>query len=182
MEPQTAPPSLPPPVGAGKAPTAFGSYCPVPIRPPLARPWHWPFRAWADTLLRHPVELLAVATVIVLLIGASLLFWTEHGASPAQSPSGQITIKTWWDAMWLCVTSATTDSYGDVAPVTVGGRVVSIVIAFLGIILVGSFTAAITSYIIREPSADSAAMDELRRRLERIEVLLLEQRNQSNTP
>ncbi len=173
MQGQTTLPNTP---DLKSTPTVFGTYCPLPKRPPLSHVLHWPFRAWADNLLRRPVELLAVATVVLLVLGSTLLYFAEHNSAAITTASGTAPIKTWWDAMWLCVTSATTDSYGDVAPVTLPGRVVSIIVAFLGIILVGSFTASITSYIIREPSSDNAMMNELRQRLDRIERLLVEEK------
>jgi hypothetical protein len=52
--------------------------------------------------------------------------------------------------------------------------VVSISIAFLGIVLVGSFTAAITSYIVRDPPPDAELLCDVNQRLERVEALLLE--------
>ncbi len=126
------------------------------------------WRYWVRALLHHPVDLLLIATALLLLGGSSLLYFAERGHGG--------TIHTWWDALWLAVTSATTDSYGDVAPVTSLGRVVSISIAFLGIVIVGSITAVITGYIIREPAPGEVEVQvELRRvkrQLQRIEKQL----------
>lgn len=133
-------------------------------RHPLAGPIHWPFRAWANALLRRPIELLAIATFMLLTVGGTLLYFAERGAGGS--------IASWWDALWLCATSATTDSYGDVAPSTAASRVISIVIAFMGIILVGSFTASITNYIVGQTGPDRDRLDELAERLDRIECLL----------
>jgi voltage-gated potassium channel len=123
---------------------------------------------WVRALLSHPVDLLLIATAVVLLAGSGLLYLAERGAGG--------TIHTWWDALWLAATSATTDSYGDVAPVTPLGRIVSISVAFLGIVIVGSITAVITGYIVREPSGDHPEtcrrLDELNARLDRIEQKL----------
>jgi hypothetical protein len=169
--------TTPPAVGADGRPARgdhHGDYCPLTGRPLLRHPLHWPFRTWANVLLRRPVELLAVATCALLGIGSTLLFWVERGQQDGGAAPGMITIRSWWDALWLCVTSASTDSYGDVAPHTALGRVVSITIAFLGIILVGSFTAAITSYIVREPTPPDPRLDELCQRLARIEALLVQ--------
>lgn len=135
-------------------------------RPVLTGPAHWPFRAWADALLHRPIELLALATLLLLVGGGSLLFLAERGGSG--------NISSWWDALWLCATSATTDSYGDVAPSTPLSRLISIVIAFIGIILVGSFTASITNYIAAQAEHGKDRLDELAARLDRIEALLRE--------
>jgi hypothetical protein len=130
----------------------------------LSAPIHWPFRAWADALLHRPIELLALATALLLVGGGSLLYLAERGAGGS--------IRSWWDALWLCATSATTDSYGDVAPSTAVSRFISIVIAFTGIILVGSFTASITNYIAAQADHGRDRLDALAERLDRIEALL----------
>ncbi|MCC7479817.1 two pore domain potassium channel family protein [bacterium] len=131
------------------------------------------WRYWVRALLHHPVDLLLIATALLLLGGSSLLYLVERGRGG--------TIHTWWDALWLAVTSATTDSYGDVAPVTPLGRIISISIAFLGIAIIGSLTAVITGYIIREPAPGEAEtqveLRRIKRQLRRIERQLC--RNES---
>lgn len=126
------------------------------------------WKLWVRNLLRHPVDLLLIATAVLLLSGSTLIYFTERNAGG--------TVQTWYDALWLTVTSATTDSYGDVAPSTPLGRILSISVAFLGIILVGSITAAITGFIIREPDPQeefaARQLDSMQRQLARIEQQL----------
>jgi hypothetical protein len=123
------------------------------------------WKLWARALLSHPVDLLLIATGLILLVGSGLIYLFERGAGG--------TIHSWWDALWLAVTSATTDSYGDVAPVTTAGRIVSILVAFFGIVIIGSITAVITGFIMREAQGEAAEETalhkELCQRLERIE-------------
>jgi voltage-gated potassium channel len=132
--------------------------------PAFSHPLHLPFKVWATALLHHPIELLAIATLLLLSLGGTLLYFAERG--------GGGSIHSWWDALWLCATSATTDSYGDVAPSTPLSRVIAITIACLGIVIAGSFIASITNFISGQTSPDKERLDDLRERLERIEALL----------
>src|SRR5206468_132800 len=99
---------------------------------------------------------------------------SERGHAP--TVPGMTPVNSWSDALWLCVTSAMAENYGDVAPATPAGRILGITLGFLGLVLVGSFTAAVTAYIVRLPSPDTATLAELSARLARIEALLGERR------
>ncbi len=44
----------------------------------------------------------------------------------------------------------TTIGYGDISPVTAGGRIVAVIIIISGIIFFGFFTASISSYLTRK--------------------------------
>jgi ABC-type amino acid transport substrate-binding protein len=95
-------------------------------------------------------QLLSLAFLKVLLTLAGLLFvvatlvWIfERRANPEQFggslPHG-IGAGFWWSAVTM-----TTVGYGDKAPRTVGGRIVALVWMFTALIVISSFTAAITT-------------------------------------
>ncbi|WP_439860163.1 transporter substrate-binding domain-containing protein [Pseudomonas sp. MBLB4136] len=79
---------------------------------------------------------------LLLLVGA--LVWLferrrnqeQFGGSPAQGLGSSF----WWAAVTM-----TTVGYGDKAPVTLGGRLIGLVWMFAGLIMVSTFTAAVTS-------------------------------------
>lgn len=79
---------------------------------------------------------------LLLLVGA--LLWTferrrnkeQFGGNPAQGLGNSF----WWAAVTM-----TTVGYGDKSPVTLGGRLVAIVWMFSALIMVSTFTAAVTT-------------------------------------
>ena len=72
----------------------------------------------------------AVLTVLMLIIViAALMFTFEHTAQP--KAFGSIGQSIWWSVVTL-----TTVGYGDVTPITVGGRILASVIMLLGVGLV----------------------------------------------
>ncbi|MFE8070625.1 transporter substrate-binding domain-containing protein [Marinobacteraceae bacterium S3BR75-40.1] len=79
-----------------------------------------------------------------LLLAVGVAVWLfERRRNPEQfgGSAGQGIGSSFW---WAAVTM-TTVGYGDKAPVTLGGRLIALVWMFAGLIMVASFTAAITS-------------------------------------
>jgi ABC-type amino acid transport substrate-binding protein len=85
-----------------------------------------------------------VATLVLLLLGVGVLvWWFEHKKNPQQfngNAAKGIGSGFWWSAVTM-----TTVGYGDKAPVTVAGRILGLIWMFVAIIIISSFTAAITS-------------------------------------
>ena len=88
------------------------------------------------------LKLLLALSVVLLVVG--LLTWlferrrnsAQFGGKPAQGIGSGF----WWAAVTM-----TTVGYGDKAPVTLGGRIVGLVWMFTALIVVSTFTAAVTS-------------------------------------
>lgn len=87
------------------------------------------------------LSLIAGLGALLLVVGA--LLWVferrrneQFGGTPAQGIGSSF----WWAAVTM-----TTVGYGDKAPVTLVGRLIALVWMFAGLIMVASFTAAITS-------------------------------------
>lgn len=80
----------------------------------------------------------------IVLLGVGFLLWlVEHRRNPEQfggSAAEGIGSSFWWAAVTM-----TTVGYGDKAPVSLAGRLIGLVWMFAGLIMVASFTAAITS-------------------------------------
>ncbi len=88
------------------------------------------------------LRVLGALTLILAVFG--VLVWAmerrrnpEQFGGPTASGVGQ---GFWWAAVTM-----TTVGYGDKSPITLGGRLIALVWMFVGIILISSFTAAITS-------------------------------------
>jgi voltage-gated potassium channel len=84
---------------------------------------------------------LAVIVGLIILSGASAFYYFEHPTNP--------TVHGFWDAIWWAITTTATVGAGDVNVTTTGGRVVAIFLIFMGIGALGTFIAAIDTYVIR---------------------------------
>lgn len=109
------------------------------IAVPSDRSWWDAIRAFVS--LQFLQVVLALAGLLLLVgLGVWLL---ERRANPEQfggSAAEGIASGFWWSAVTM-----TTVGYGDKAPVSWGGRLLGLVWMFVAIILISSFTAAITS-------------------------------------
>jgi len=86
---------------------------------------------------------IVLSLALLLLVVGFLVWWFERKKNPQQfngSVAKGIGAGFWWSAVTM-----TTVGYGDKAPITFAGRVAALVWMFVGIILISSFTAAITS-------------------------------------
>jgi ABC-type amino acid transport substrate-binding protein len=85
-----------------------------------------------------------VASLTLVLLGVGILVWLfEHKKNPRQfngSAARGIGSGFWWSAVTM-----TTVGYGDKAPITLAGRILGLIWMFVAIIIISSFTAAITS-------------------------------------
>ena len=97
-------------------------------------------------------QLISSMTIVfmLMLMASVIMYNVEHDAQPEQ-------FKNVFQAMWWAVATLTTVGYGDIYPVTVLGKLLSAVIAILGIGLVAVPTGIITagfSEIVEKDSAD----------------------------
>ncbi len=60
-----------------------------------------------------------------------------------ESDSPDAVIKTPGDAIWWSLATVTTVGYGDIVPNTLGGRIVGVVIMFVGIAFLGTFISTL---------------------------------------
>ncbi|SJZ62777.1 Ion transport protein [Oceanospirillum multiglobuliferum] len=66
------------------------------------------------------------AVLVLVVLAACLMFTLEHKAQPDQ-------FKTVLDAIWWAVVTMTTVGYGDMTPITAGGKILAILIMLLGV-------------------------------------------------
>jgi voltage-gated potassium channel len=99
-----------------------------------------------DALL---ASVLLLATLLVL--ASCLMYTVEHDAQPDKFANIVAT-------MWWAVVTLTTVGYGDVFPITAGGRMLSAVISILGIGLVALPTGIISSGFIAELSKKKSSV------------------------
>lgn len=92
---------------------------------------------------REDLTIAVAATVILLLVSSSLMYFAERGAQPDAFSS--IPAALWWGVVTL-----TTVGYGDVYPITPLGRLLGAVIAILGVGLVALPASILASGFVEE--------------------------------
>lgn len=75
---------------------------------------------------------------LTIIWGSLSIFVLEKGLNP--NIDGII------DALWWSVVTVTTVGYGDISPISTGGRVIASILMFVGIGLIGSITGSMAMY------------------------------------
>ncbi len=108
----------------------------------------------------------AVLALVTVLGGGAAYSAIEHTESSPISA---------WDGVWWAITTVTTVGYGDSYPATTGGRLIALVVMFVGIGFVAILTASVAERFIRAREAEQQRaelherLDEILRRLDAIE-------------
>lgn len=108
-----------------------------------------------------------VALFSFILVGSGFVLAFEH-----EQPSSSI--QSFGDALWWAIVTCSTVGYGDQFPVTLGGRIVAVVLMLVGIGGLTLVTATIAAFFVNQDDDQDQA--ELRLQLDRIEALLLTSR------
>ena len=86
----------------------------------------------------------SVFIIIVLMLGSSLgMYSAEHNAQPEQFSNA-------FSGIWWSVSTLLTVGYGDIYPVTVVGKIMAILIAFLGVGVVAIPTGIISAGFVEQ--------------------------------
>jgi voltage-gated potassium channel len=109
---------------------------------------------------RRELAEIGVLTCGVLLAGGALLTLVEP-----DTVKGDV-----WNGVWWAATTATTVGYGDIAPVSLLGRIIGVVVMVVGIGAMSTLIAAVSSRFVHQDR--EVELREIRARLERIEALL----------
>ncbi len=91
------------------------------------------------------IHKIAILILIVVLSGSAVFVYFEKNI-------------TFGNALWWSLVTMTTVGYGDISPVTTGGKIIGTVIMFLGIGLLGVFTATIASLFIENKGMENRGM------------------------
>lgn len=89
---------------------------------------------------------------LLIQIGALLALEFEETAAKASITTPQ-------NALWWAVATVTTVGYGDMYPVTPGGRIVAGMLMFCGIGLFSSIAAVLSSWLVQRDAADDSGHD-----------------------
>ena len=129
------------------------------------------FQRAAGTALRGRVVVYAAATTSLLVLVSSLAVFDAERYAPGSL------ITSYGEALWWACVTVTTVGYGDVYPVTLGGRCIAVAMMVCGIALLGTITAIIASWMVeqvreQEESQEAATrtqVEQLSGQIERLE-------------
>lgn len=103
------------------------------------------FNVIADVIKEKMSQLISSMVIIVMLMLASsmMMYSLEHDAQPEIFANG-------FSGIWWSMSTLLTVGYGDVYPITMMGRLMAIVIAFLGVGLVSIPTGIISAGFVEQ--------------------------------
>ncbi|WP_409345586.1 ion transporter [Paenibacillus sp. MBLB4367] len=84
-------------------------------------------------------------TRIMTAFAAVFMVWSSAGIFLLESRVNP-NIQNFGDAFWWSIVTTTTVGYGDVSPVSVGGRIIAVFLMLTGIGLIGTFTASLANH------------------------------------
>lgn len=87
--------------------------------------------------------LISLLIISILVVGGSGI-----GIYLIESPHEDAQITNLIDAFWWASATVTTVGYGDVVPVTEPGRILGIVLMFVGISIIGAFISALGARLV----------------------------------
>jgi voltage-gated potassium channel len=120
----------------------------------------WGLDALREILGRRGVLHVAAVTTVLILVGGGCLSVLE----PETVKGG------FGDGIWWAIVTATTVGYGDISPTTLWGRIIAAVLMLVGIGLMSTLAASITSHFVQQTANEE--FKELSERLRRIESIL----------
>ena len=124
--------------------------------------------ALKEILGRRGLVYVVAITTLLILVGGGCLSILE----PETVKGG------YGDGIWWAVVTASTVGYGDIAPTTFLGRLIAVLLMLVGIGLMSTLAASITSHFVQQTA--STEFKDMSARLERIEGMLQQLQGWSN--
>jgi voltage-gated potassium channel len=106
----------------------------------------------------------ALTSGTALRLVALITLFIVFVAGAAQATFDAEEFHSIWDGVWWAVVTVTTVGYGDLTPTTVGGRIIGMLVMFVGIGFLSVLTATFASQFVKTDSSDenSEVMEMLR--------------------
>ncbi len=106
----------------------------------------------------------SVFIILILMLAASLsMYSAEHAAQPEN-------FKNAFSGIWWCVSTLLTIGYGDIYPITLAGKIMAIIISFLGVGVVAIPTGIISAGFVEQYTELSNNTDETDIHLQSVDI------------
>ena len=109
-------------------------------------------------LTRVVQSLQARVNLYIAIVLPMIVFAGSLGVFEAERFAPEATITTFGDAVWWAIVTVFTVGYGDLAPVTIEGRAIAVVMMLSGVALISVVTVNLAAYFLR-----NADLSKLRR-------------------
>ena len=96
----------------------------------------------AISIAREEILLFLFITIILIYLSAVGIYYFEHEANPKHFSSI-------FDSLWWAIITLTTVGYGDVYPITTGGRIFTFIILMIGLGVIAIPTGILSSALTR---------------------------------
>ena len=106
----------------------------------------------ANRFVRQRSVLISVITLSFIAFSSIAVNYFERGAADSN-------IHSIWDGVWWAVVTIGTVGYGDRFPVSVGGRVVGLVVIFFGVGMMSLLTATIASIFVEQKIREGRGLE-----------------------
>src|SRR5210317_350637 len=104
------------------------------------------------------LRFIVYATIGIVLFFGFLFYISEPG------------VETYSDGLWWALVTITTVGYGDITPLTNLGRIIASTLMIMGIGFIATITAAVSSYFISSFGDDDVTINDLAKKLDKLEV------------
>jgi voltage-gated potassium channel len=108
-------------------------------------------RAFFFILKRERFFYILGVTLVILLGGAITMHLLESSVNKG--------VANFFDAIYWAVISMTTTGYGDIAPTTVAGRIVAIIVVLSGLLLFSMVTATVASVFVEKKIREGKGLE-----------------------
>jgi len=112
------------------------------------------FRGYAYRIRRNQLLKVLLAIFIVAFVAAAAVTFLER------DPNSQFTNIT--HGLWWALVTMTTVGYGDMVPSTPLGRVLASIIMLTGVVLISTFTAAVSTMVITKRLKEGRGLSEIK--------------------
>jgi len=95
-----------------------------------------------------------LSLALLTVLAATLVFHFEGVENPGEYTG-------LWDSVWWTLVTVFTVGYGDIRPITTGGRVIGILVMVSGVILVSLITATISSILVTKKIREEQGLESI---------------------